>query len=410
MTDTNEQHCSIGKPASGSSGEVVGESQLFDSVIPRRHTGSYKWDSIPEDALPLWVADMDFKVAPAIKEALKQRVDHGIFGYTQIDDSYYEAIISWFHRRHHWDIQREWILYTGGVVPAISCSIKAMTLPGEKVLVQTPVYNCFFSSIRNQGCEILENELVRDGNTYKIDWEDFERKCADEKTTAFLLCNPHNPAGRVWTKSELERIGAICKKHHVLVISDEIHCELVMPGHEFTPFAAVNEVNLHNCITLNSPSKSFNTAGLQIANIVCDNAETRRRIDRVINIYEVCDVNPFGPIALKAAYNDSEGWLDALNQYLWGNYQYLKQEFSRRLPSVEVLKLEGTYLAWVDIRKLGISSDEATKKLLHNGHVFVSSGTLYGKTAGEGYLRINLACPKKLLEQGMNRIIKVLGE
>lgn len=410
MADTNEQHSSIGKPASGSSSELVRGSKPFDTVIPRRHTGSYKWDSIPEDALPLWVADMDFEVAPAIKKVLKQRVDHGIFGYTQIDDSYYEAIISWFHRRHHWDIQRKWILYTSGVVPAISCSIKAMTLPGEKVLVQTPVYNCFFSSIRNQGCEILENELVRDGDTYKIDWEDFERKCADEKTTAFLLCNPHNPAGRVWTMSELERMGAICKKHHVLVISDEIHCELVMPGHEFTPFAAVNEVNLHNCITLSSPSKSFNTAGLQIANIVCDNAETRRRIDRVINIYEVCDVNPFGPIALKAAYNESENWLDALNQYIWDNYQYLKEEFRKRLSSVEVLRLEGTYLAWVDIRKLGISSDEATKKLLHNGKVFVSSGTLYGKTAGEGYLRINLACPKKLLEQGINRIIKVLGE
>lgn len=410
MADTNFQHGSIANPASGSSGGAERGSTPFDTVIPRRHTGSYKWDSIPEDTLPLWVADMDFEVAPAIKKALQQRVDHAVFGYTLIDDSYYDAVISWFHRRHHWDIQRQWILYTSGVVPATSCSIKAMTLPGERVLVQTPVYNCFFSSIRNQGCEVLENPLLRDGDTYKIDWDDFETKCADEKTTVFLLCNPHNPAGRVWTTGELERMGAICKKYHVLVISDEIHCELVMPGQEFTPFAAVNDVNLHNSITLNSPSKSFNIAGLQIANIVCANAETRRRIDRVINIYEVCDVNPFGPIALKAAYNESEGWLDALNQYIWGNYLCLKEQFGRRLPSVEVLKLEGTYLAWVDIRKLGISSGEATKRLLRSGHVFVSSGTLYGKTAGEGYLRINLACPQKLLLQGINRIIKVLGE
>lgn len=382
----------------------------FDRIIPRRHTGSYKWDSIPEDALPLWVADMDFEVAPAIKRALAERVAHGIFGYTQIDDAYYDAIISWFHRRHHWDIRREWILYTSGVVPAISCSIKAMTLPGEKVLVQTPVYNCFFSSIRNQGCEILENALVRKGDSYEIDWDDFETKCADEKTTVFLLCNPHNPAGRVWTREELARMGKICQKHHVLVISDEIHCELVMPDHEFTPFAAVNDINLHNSITLNSPSKSFNTAGLQIANIVCDNAELRRRVDRIINIYEVCDVNPFGPAALKAAYNESEDWLDQLNQYIWGNYQSLKEVFAAKLPQVEVLRLEATYLAWIDISKLSISSNEATEKLLHEGHVFVSSGTLYGSKAGEGYLRINLACPRKTLEEGLRRITQTLGK
>lgn len=381
----------------------------FDKIVARRHTGSYKWDSIPEDALPLWVADMDFEVAPPIKKALAERVEHGIFGYTQIDDAYYDAIISWFHRRHHWDIRRDWILYTTGVVPAISCSIKAMTLPGEKVLVQTPVYNCFFSSIRNQGCEIIENQLVRKGDSYEIDWDDFKAKCADEKTTVFLLCNPHNPAGRVWTREELARMGEICQKYHVLVISDEIHCELVMPGHEFTPFAAINDVNLHNSITLNSPSKSFNTAGLQIANIVCCNAGVRRRVDRVINIFEVCDINPFGPVALKAAYNESEGWLDQLNQYIWANYQYLKDAFAAQMPQVEVLRLEGTYLAWVDISKLGIGSDEAAGLLLRKGHVFVSSGTLYGRKAGEGYLRINLACPRRLLAEGVNRIAGVLA-
>lgn len=381
----------------------------FDRVVPRRHSGSYKWDAIPEDTLPLWVADMDFEVAPAIKQALAKRVGHGIFGYTQVDDDYYEAVISWFSRRHQWQIRRQWMLYTSGVVPAISCSIKALALPGEKVLVQTPVYNCFFSSIRNQGCEVLESRLLRKDDSYVIDWDDFECKCADEKTTVFLLCNPHNPAGRVWTRDELEKMGTICRRHHVFVISDEIHCELTMPGFTFTPFAAVGEVNLANSVTLNSPSKSFNTAGLQIANIICEDDEVRRRIDRVINIYEVCDVNPFGPVALKAAYNESEGWIDALNDYIYGNYQLLRSVFASDLPLVEVIRLEGTYLAWVDIRGLGMSSGAVTEKLLHNGHVFVSEGTLYGKDAGEGYIRINLACPRAVLKEGLNRIVRALA-
>ena len=380
----------------------------FDKIVPRRHTGSYKWDSIPEDALPLWVADMDFEVAPAIKKALADRVAHGVFGYTQIDDSYYEAVVSWYERRHQWSINRRWMLYTIGVVPAISCSIKALTLPGENVLVQTPVYNCFFSSIRNQGCQIVESPLVRKDDSYVIDWDDFEQKCADEKTTVFLLCNPHNPGGRVWTREELAKMGAVCAKHHVFVISDEIHCELVMPGYKFTPFAAVNEENLGNSVTLSSPSKSFNTAGLQIANIICKDDEVRRRIDRVINIFEVCDVNPFGPVALKAAYNESEEWLDALNEYIWGNYQLLKETFAQQLPKLKVTKLEGTYLAWVDISGLGMSSDQVTKKLLDEGHVFVSNGTLCGKEAGEGFIRINLACPRAALKEGLSRIVKTL--
>ncbi len=369
----------------------------FDRIVPRRHTGSYKWDTIPEDALPLWVADMDFEVAPAIKKALAQRVEHGIFGYTSVDDGYYDAIISWFGRRHQWTIRREWIRYTTGVVPAISCTIRALTLPGEKVLVMTPVYNCFFSSIANQGCQIVESRLRREGDSYVVDWTDFEQKCADEKTTVFLLCNPHNPVGRMWTRQELIRMGEICNRHHVRVISDEIHCELAMPGYTFTPFAAASETNLRNSVTLNSPSKSFNTAGLQIANVVCADAETLRRIDRVINIFEVCDVNPFGPVALKAAYNESEQWLDALNEYIWGNYQYLKQTLESRRPDVHVLRMEATYLAWVDIRETGLSSDEATRLLLEKHHIVVSSGTLYGKEAGEGYLRVNLACPRKML-------------
>lgn len=380
----------------------------FDKVVPRRGTNSYKWDLVKqEDVIPLWVADMDFAVAPPIQEALRKRMEHPVFGYTLVPDSYYESVINWFCRRHNWHIEKDWILYTSGVVPAVSCAIKAFTLPGEKVLLQTPAYNCFFSSIRNQGCEVLENELVREGDTYRIDFDDFERKCADEKTTVFLLCNPHNPCGRVWIKEELQCMADICRKHHVKVISDEIHCEIIMPGCHFTPFALIDE---DNSVTLNSPSKNFNIAGLQIANVICKNDEWRRRIDRVINIYEVCDVNPFGVIALQAAYNECGDWIDEMNQYVWGNYQYLKRFVLDELPQIQVIRMEGTYLAWLDIMCYELSSDEATQQLLHEGRVFVSSGTLYGRKAGEGYLRINLACPRETLKQGLVRLGRVLGQ
>lgn len=383
----------------------------FDTVINRRGTNSYKWDIVKEeDVIPLWVADMDFKAAPAILEVLKKRVEHGVFGYTLVPDSYYEAIINWFARRHNWQIDRSWIIYTTGVVPAVSCAIKALTLPGEKVLIQTPDYNCFFSSIKNNGCEVAENELVRRGDSYEVDFEDFERQCADEKTTVFLLCNPHNPAGRVWTKEELERMNDICLAHGVRVISDEIHCELVMPGHRFTPFAAISDACRDNSVVLNSPTKAFNIAGLQIANIICADPAMRRRIDRAVNINEVCDVNPFGVAALQAAYNESEEWLDSLNHYIWGNYLALKEFIAKELPRLEVTRLEGTYLAWVDIKATGLTSDEAYGKLMKEGRVYVNSGTMYGRRAGEGYLRINLACPRATLLEGMKRMGGVLRQ
>ena len=384
----------------------------FDEIIERRGTNSYKWDLMKEDeVIPMWVADMDFPTAPAIIEALQKRVTPDNFGYTIVPDSYYAAIIKWLTRRHQRNIERDWILYTSGVVPALSCTLKAITMPGEKVLVQTPVYNCFFSSIKNNGCEVVENELRRVGNcTYEIDFEDFERKCADEKTTAFILCNPHNPAGRVWKKEELERMNDICMKHGVKVIADEIHCELVMPGYHYTPFASISEACRDNSVTLNSPTKAFNIAGLQIANIICPDAALRRRIDRAININEVCDVNPFGVIALQAAYNEGEEWLDELNQYLWENYQALKDFFTTELPQVRVTRLEGTYLVWLDILGIELSSDEAYEQLMQDGKVFVNSGTLYGRKAGQGFLRVNIACPRKTLMQGLARIGRVLSQ
>ena len=381
----------------------------FSMLVDRRGGDSVKWNHFStDDIVPLWVADMDFPAAPAIQEALQRRVDHGVFGYAQVDEGYYDAIVSWQRRRHQWDVDRQWILYTTGVVPAASCVIKALTLPGEKVLVMTPVYNCFFSSIRNQGCDVEECALARKGDSYIIDWQDFEKKCQEDKVTVFLLCNPHNPVGRVWTREELARMGDICARHHVRVVSDEIHCELMMPGSTFVPFAAVSEQNLSNSVTLCSPSKAFNIAGLQNAYLVCSDDEIRRRIDRVLNIYEVCDVNAFGIVALKAAYNDSEQWLDDLCQYIWDNYQWVRQFLGERMPNVTVCRLEGTYLAWLDIRQLGISSEETTRRLLHEGKVFVSSGTLYGQRDGEGYLRVNLACPRQTLEEGMRRFVQAL--
>lgn len=385
------------------------ENYNFDEIVNRRGTNCVKWDVENEDGIiPMWVADMDFPAAPAIRKAVEARAKHGVYGYTIVPDSYYRAITSWFKRRHGWTIDKEWIIYTTGVIPAISAAIKALTMPGEQVLIQTPVYNCFFSSIKNQGCQILENPLKRNGNSYVVDWDDFERKCADEKTTVFLLCNPHNPSGRVWTEAELARMNEICLRHRVAVVSDEIHCELVMPGNKFTPFAAVNEDCKNNGVTLNSPTKNFNIAGLQIANIVCANPVWRRRIDRAINIFEVCDVNPFGPVALETAYNDSENWMDELNEYLFANYQLLCDTFAKELPQYEVMRLEGTYLVWVDVRPSGLTSDEVTEKLLKEGKVQVNSGTMYGQTTGEGYVRINIACPRATLIEGLKRMVDVL--
>ncbi len=370
----------------------------FDQPVNRRGTNCVKWDE-HEDVIPLWVADMDFRVAPAIQKAVEQRAAQGIYGYTLVPEAYYQSVISWFHRRHNWDIRRADMLYTTGVVPAVSCVIKALTLPGEKVLVLTPVYNCFFSSIRNNGCEVLESELEVRGARYEVNWQDFEEKCADEKTSVFLLCNPHNPVGRVWTRPELQQLSDICHRHGVTIISDEIHGELIMPGQTFVPMGTVTA----DAIVCNSPSKSFNTAGLQMANIICRDPALRRRIARAININEVCDVNPFAPPSVMAAYDESEEWLDQLCLYIHHNYKALVAFMADRLPQLSVTPLEGTYLAWVDISTLGLSSDALTGQLLQRAHVQVSSGTLYG-AAGEGFIRINLACPRAQLMEGLERI------
>ena len=382
----------------------------FDELVERRNTGCVKWDEMENnEVIPLWVADMDFKAAPAIQESIRKRAEHGVFGYTHVDDSYYDAVISWFQRRHGWTIHRDEILYTTGVVPAMSVAIKALTMPGEKVLILSPDYNCFFSSVRNNGCEVLETVLLRKENSFVVDWADFEAKCSDEKTTVFLFCNPHNPTGRVWTREELERMNDICLKHNVKVVSDEIHCELVMPGYKFTPFAAVSEACRQNSVILNSPSKSFNIAGLQVANIICSQSEWRRRLDRAININEVCDLNPFGPIALKAAYNESEDWIDELNAYLYENYQFLSDFVVKELPQWHVCKLEGTYLCWVDVSEMGVTSQALCDELLNEAKVWLNPGTMYGPQSGEGYVRINIGTQRSRLKEALRRIKDVLS-
>lgn len=385
----------------------------FSRPTDRRGTDSYKWDSAPEtDIIPLWVADMDFETFPAITEALQRRVAHGIFGYTRVPEAYYEAVCRWFGKHHGWHINREDIIYTSGVVPAVSAVIKALTLPGDQVIVQGPVYNCFFSSIRNNGCETVSNSLIynKEELRYEIDFDDLERKLAHERARLMLLCNPHNPGGRVWTRDELTRMAELCRKYGVRVVSDEIHCELTLYDNEYVPFGSLPDELSHGSITCCSPSKAFNTAGLQIANIVCRDAEVRNRIDRAININEVCDVNPFGVIALQAAYSD-EGyeWLTQLRAYISSNYDLLRERFARELPKCKVMRMEGTYLAWIDCTELHIPSDEIEEMLMHENKVWVNAGSMYG-TEGAAFIRINMACTSELLNEGITRIVKGLGD
>lgn len=384
----------------------------FSRPTDRRGTDSYKWDSAPEaDIIPLWVADMDFETFPAITEALQRRVAHGIFGYTRVPEAYYEAVCNWFGKHHGWHINREDIIYTSGVVPAVSAVIKALTLPGDQVIVQGPVYNCFFSSIRNNGCETVSNSLIynKEELRYEIDFDDLERKLAHERARLMLICNPHNPGGRVWTRDELTRVAELCHKYGVRVVSDEIHCELTLYDNEYVPFGSLPDELSRDSITCCSPSKAFNTAGLQIANIVCRDAEVRNRIDRAININEVCDVNPFGVIALQAAYSD-EGyeWLTQLRAYISSNYDLLREHFARELPKCKVMRMEGTYLAWIDCSELHISSDEIEEMLMHENKVWVNAGSMYG-AEGAAFIRINMACTSELLNEGITRIVNGLG-
>ncbi len=378
--------------------------KMFDRGVDRRNGDSYKWDSsMPDDVLPLWVADMDFATAPVVLDALRRRVEKGAFGYVKVPEEYYDAVIGWFARRHDWNIARKSILYTSGVVPALSATIKALTEPGDKVIVQTPVYNCFFSSIRNNGCEVLENRLIYGDCTYRMDFDDLAEKASDPKARLLLLCNPANPAGRVWTRDELTLLAEICRENGVTVVSDEIHCELVYPPRRYTPFGSLGDGLADHAVVCVSPSKAFNTASLQIASIIAPDDSMRRRIDRAININEVCDVNPFGIAATIAAYNEGLPWLEALVDYLRGNYEMMADYCRRHLPQFPLCRLEGTYLVWMDCSVLGKSSDVLEEELLEREHLWLNSGSMYGT---DGFLRWNIACPRSRLSEALRRFAR----
>lgn len=382
----------------------------FDEIIPRRNSNSYKWDTAKdEDVLPMWVADMDFRTAQPVIDALTKRVAHGIFGYSKVPQAYFDATISWFQRRHHFTIEKEWLLFTSGVVPALSAIIKALTNAGDKVLVQTPVYNCFFSSIRNDECQLVTNELVYHKGTYSIDFDDLEKKSADPDVKLMLLCNPHNPAGRVWSREELTRIGEICISNNIIVVSDEIHCDLTYENHHYIPFASINKKFLQNSVTCIAPTKTFNMAGIQVANIVTENENIRKKIDKALNVNEVCEINVFAVEALIAAYNDGEEWLEELKVYLSENYNILSRFFKEKLPHLTVLPLEATYLVWIDCTAFGVPTSELVAKLLQKQKLWLNDSAMYGDKE-EKFIRINIACQRQLLNEGLSRIYNVLKQ
>ena len=354
----------------------------------------------------MWVADMDFKTCPSVIESIIKRARHGVFGYTKVPEAYYQAVIDWFYKRHSLKIERNWILYTSGVVPAISAIIKAFTNPGDKVILQTPAYNCFFSSIRNNKCVLSENKLIYKDDTFFFDFDDLEKKASEPEAKLMILCNPHNPSGRVWHPDELRKVGEICLKHNVLVISDEIHCEQIQPGHVFVPFSTISAEIQHNTITCTSPSKAFNLGGLQISNIFSDNEDYRSKIDRALNDNEVCDVGVFGIEAVIAAYSaDGAKYVDEMNEYLHCNYVTLKTFVEKNMKEIRVVKLEGTYLVWMNVERLGVSDEELCEMLLEREKLRLNPGSMYGQ---KGFVRINIACTKRNLLDGLERMKRVV--
>jgi len=360
-----------------------------------------KWD-VSENELPMWVADMDFATAPAVTEALQKRAAHGVFGYTVLGDDWYEAYQNWWQRRHHFSIRREWLLFATGVVPAISSIVRKVTTVGEKVLVLTPVYNIFFNSIVNNGRHPLECPLRYENGEYSIDFDDLETKLADPQTSLLLFCNPHNPVGKIWSPETLARIGALCTKYHVVVLSDEIHCDITAPCKAYTPFASVNETCRQISITCVAPTKAFNLAGLQTAAVIVPDETLRHKVNRGLNTDEVAEPNVFAAIAPAAAFGCGEDWLDALREYLWQNRMYAEDFIVRELPQLHAVKAEATYLLWLDCRALTLDSEALRDHIRKASGLYVSDGAEYHD--GGGFLRINLACPHPRLEDGLRRL------
>ena len=376
----------------------------FDAVTDRRGTNSVKWD-VTDRELPMWIADMDFETAPEIREAMRKRVEHGIFGYTAVPDAWREAVAGWWERRHGFRMEKDWIVFCTGVVPAISSAVRKLTAVGENVLVQTPVYNIFFNSIRNNGRGVIENRLSYDGTNYRIDWEDLEKKLSDPQTTLMLLCNPQNPAGCIWTREELGRIGTLCAQNHVRVISDEIHCDLTEPGYDYTPFASVSEENAQNSITCIAPTKTFNLAGLQTAAVVVPNADLRHKTERALNTDEVAEPNSFAIDAAIAAFTRGDGWLDALRAYLAENRRTVVTFLKDEIGNITLIPSHATYLLWLDCSRIAGDASELCLYLHRETGLYLSDGITYGGN-GNQFLRMNIACPKGRVIDGLERLKK----
>lgn len=374
----------------------------FDEVINRRNTGCAKWDMTKEGELPMWVADMDFQTAPQITNALIERAKHGVFGYALKGDEWYEAYKNWWSTRHHFNIEKEWLMFCTGVIPALSSIVRKLTTPAENVVLMTPVYNHFFSSILNNGRNVLESKLKYENGEFDIDFKDLEEKLSNPQTTMMILCNPHNPIGKIWNKATLEKIGNMCCENHVIVVSDEIHCDIVEPEKEYIPFASISEKCKNNSITCVSPTKTFNIAGLQTAAILVPDEGLRNRVNRAINTDEVAEPNVFAAIAPVVAYNEGGEWLDELNKYLWENRKFAENFIKENIKGVFPIKAEATYLMWVDCTSVSTNSEELCDFIREKTGLFVTSGDVYRNA--DGFMRVNIACPRSLLEDGLNRL------
>lgn len=377
----------------------------FDKIIDRRNTLSCKWDLADEDILPMWVADMDFMTAQPIIDALVKRAQGGIFGYSVYTDDVYDAIKGWFKRRHNWDIEKEWIQFSPGIVPALHAFTRIFVKSGEKILMNSPVYYPFFKSAQRNGIEAVNNELIYKNGRYEIDFDDFEKKAADPAVKMFYLCSPQNPGGRLWTREELERMGRICLENHVLVVADEIHCDLVYPGKKHIPFGTLDEDIVNNSIICTAPTKTFNLAGLQISSVIIKNPELRKMYADYMTAsgFDYGEAGTFGLEALRTAYKYGDEWLDSLMVYIQENLDFLCKYVSENLPKAKVMIPDATYLVWIDFSDYGIESRTLHKTLKYEGKIWLDEGYLFGK-AGEGFERINIACPRKTLEEGLRRI------
>jgi len=377
---------------------------IFDVETNRRNTQSYKWD-VGENELPMWVADMDFQTAPCIIEALKKRVEHGIFGYSVIPDDWYRAYIGWWKRRHAFEMEKDWLIFTTGVVPAISSTVRKLTTAAENVIVITPAYNIFFNSIYNNGRNIVENRLIYKDGVYSIDFEDLEKKAADPQSSLLILCNPHNPTGIIWDRATLARIGEICARNNVTVLSDEIHCDITVPGREYIPFASVNETCKNISVSCIAPTKTFSIAGLQTAAVCVANPLLRHRVWRALNTDEVAEGNAFACDAAIAAFEHGEEWLEELRAYLAENRRIAEEYIRDNIPSVKAVSAEATYLLWIDCEGYDISSDRLAEMIREKTGLYLSEGCEY-RGNGNHFLRMNLGCPRSRLLDGLDRLKK----